>query len=33
MALHGVEAGEYVRQGNQKLLYGQVRKADKILHF
>lgn len=33
MALHGVEAGEFVRQGNQKLFYDQVKKADKILHF
>lgn len=33
MALHGVEAGEHVRQGNQKFLYEQVKKADRILHF
>ncbi len=33
MALHGVEAGEYVKLGNMKFLYEQVKKADKILNF
>jgi|YelNatPaOPRAMG01_1025707.scaffolds.fasta_scaffold175902_2 uncharacterized protein involved in oxidation of intracellular sulfur len=33
MALHGVEADDYVKLGNMKFLYDQVKKADRILHF
>jgi hypothetical protein len=33
MALHGVEASEYVRLGNMKILYEQVKKADRLLNF
>lgn len=33
MALHGVEADAYIRLGNMKFLYEQMKKAEKILHF
>jgi uncharacterized protein involved in oxidation of intracellular sulfur len=33
MALHGVEASEYVPLSNMKFLYEQVKLAEKIVNF
>jgi hypothetical protein len=33
MAIHGVDADEFMTLSNQKFLYEQVKLADKILNF